>query len=143
MTCGPRSFEPVPPDTRCRSRLAAATCDLRLASRPPERDDGGARPSAGGAPRGDDVGAPARARRIRVVAMLCFNFYFLPPIGTLTIADPQNWIALAAFFTTALTVGQLSAREKRRGGDARRLARLQAVVADLGQRALRGERHGG
>ena len=26
--------------------------------------------------------------------MLCFNFFFLPPVGTLTIADPQNWVAL-------------------------------------------------
>ncbi|HET9129510.1 MAG TPA: DUF4118 domain-containing protein, partial [Terriglobia bacterium] len=23
---------------------------------------------------------------------LCFNLFFLPPIGTLTIADPQNWV---------------------------------------------------
>lgn len=28
-----------------------------------------------------------------VFGMLCFNYFFLPPIGTLTIADPQNWIA--------------------------------------------------
>ena len=31
-----------------------------------------------------------------VVAMLAFNYYFLPPIGRFTIADPQNWIALFA-----------------------------------------------
>src|ERR1700730_6763041 len=29
-----------------------------------------------------------------VAGMLCFNFFFLPPIGTFTIADPQNWVAL-------------------------------------------------
>src|SRR5689334_19569594 len=29
-----------------------------------------------------------------VLAMLCFNFFFLPPYHTLTIADPQNWVAL-------------------------------------------------
>ena len=29
-------------------------------------------------------------------AVLAFNFFFLPPVGTLTIADPQNWIALFA-----------------------------------------------
>ncbi|HWY06746.1 MAG TPA: DUF4118 domain-containing protein, partial [Candidatus Acidoferrales bacterium] len=27
-------------------------------------------------------------------AMLLFNYYFLPPIRTFTIADPQNWVAL-------------------------------------------------
>ena len=49
-----------------------------------------------------------------VLGVLCLNFFFLPPLYTLTIANPQNWIALAAFFTTALAVGQLSARAKRR-----------------------------
>lgn len=53
-----------------------------------------------------------------VLAMLAFNFFFLPPYHTFTIADPQNWVALTAFFITALTVGQLSARAKRRAEEA-------------------------
>lgn len=53
-----------------------------------------------------------------VLAMLCFNFFFLPPYHTFTIADPQNWVALTAFFITALAVGQLSARAKRRAEEA-------------------------
>ena len=48
-----------------------------------------------------------------VVAMLCFNFFFFPPVGTFTVADPQNWVALFAFLATALTASQLSARLKR------------------------------
>src|SRR6478609_7108783 len=36
-----------------------------------------------------------------IVAALCFNFFFLPPVGTLTIADTQNWVALVAFFLTS------------------------------------------
>jgi K+-sensing histidine kinase KdpD len=44
-----------------------------------------------------------------IVAMLCFNYYFLPPIGTLTISDPRNWVALFAFLATSLTASQLSA----------------------------------
>ncbi len=35
-----------------------------------------------------------------VLAMLCFNFFFLPPFGTFTIAAWDNWIALAAFLIT-------------------------------------------
>lgn len=46
-------------------------------------------------------------------ATLAFNYYFLPPIGTLNIADPQNWIALFAFLTTAVTASELSARARR------------------------------
>lgn len=53
-----------------------------------------------------------------VAAMLCFNFFFLPPVGTLTIADPQNWVALFAFLATSLTASQLSAHAKRRALEA-------------------------
>jgi two-component system, OmpR family, sensor histidine kinase KdpD len=53
-----------------------------------------------------------------VAAMLCFNFFFLPPMGTLTISDPQNWVALFAFLATSLTASQLSAGAKRRAVEA-------------------------
>ncbi|HEX5874425.1 MAG TPA: DUF4118 domain-containing protein [Pyrinomonadaceae bacterium] len=53
-----------------------------------------------------------------VVGVLCFNFFFLPPLHTLSIAHGENWIALAVFFTTALAVGQLSARAKARAEEA-------------------------
>src|SRR5215510_3542008 len=53
-----------------------------------------------------------------ILGVLCFNFFFLPPVYTFTIADPQNWVALAAFLVTAITVGQLSARAKRRAEEA-------------------------
>jgi two-component system sensor histidine kinase KdpD len=53
-----------------------------------------------------------------VAAMLAFNYFFLPPIGTMTIADPQNWVALFAFLVTAVTASQLSARAQRRAHEA-------------------------
>jgi two-component system sensor histidine kinase KdpD len=53
-----------------------------------------------------------------VLAMLCFNFFFLPPVYTFTIADPQNWVALTAFLVTAIAAGQLSARARRRAEEA-------------------------
>jgi PAS domain S-box-containing protein len=53
-----------------------------------------------------------------VLGMLCFNFFFLPPIYSFTIADPQNWVALTAFLITAITAGQLSERAKRRAAEA-------------------------
>jgi two-component system sensor histidine kinase KdpD len=45
-----------------------------------------------------------------VSAMLLFNFFFLPPVGTFTIVDPQNWVALFAFLFTSIMGSQLSAR---------------------------------
>jgi two-component system sensor histidine kinase KdpD len=50
---------------------------------------------------------------LALVATLAFNFYFLPPVGTLTIADPQNWVALVAFLATAIIASQLSERARR------------------------------
>jgi len=44
---------------------------------------------------------------------LLFNYYFLPPIGTFTIADPQNWVALIAFLITAVIASELSERARR------------------------------
>ena len=53
-----------------------------------------------------------------LLGMFCFNFFFLPPLYTLTIAHGENWVALIVFFTTALAVGQLSARAKQRAEEA-------------------------
>jgi len=53
-----------------------------------------------------------------LAGMLSYNFFFLEPLHTLRIVDPQNWIALTAFFITALAVGQLSARARRRAEEA-------------------------
>ena len=50
---------------------------------------------------------------ISVAATLAYNFFFLPPMGTFTIADPQNWIALAAFLITAVIASQLAERARR------------------------------
>jgi two-component system sensor histidine kinase KdpD len=49
-----------------------------------------------------------------LLGVVCFNFFFIAPVHTFNITDPQNWIALAAFLVTALTVGELSARARRR-----------------------------
>jgi len=48
-----------------------------------------------------------------LIATLAFNYFFLPPIGTFTISDPQNWIALFAFLVTAVTASELSERARR------------------------------
>ncbi len=55
---------------------------------------------------------------VSVVAMLAFNFFFLPPIGTLTIANPQNWVALFAFLTVSVIASNLSAAARDREREA-------------------------
>jgi len=53
-----------------------------------------------------------------LLGVASFNFFFLPPLHTFVINDPENWIALFAFLITAITVGQLSARAKQRAEEA-------------------------
>lgn len=77
----------------------------------------------------------AEAMTASVVAVLCFNLFFLPPVGTFTIADPQNWVAFFAFLVTAIIVSQLSGRARQRELDAtgrqRDLERLYALSRAL------------
>ena len=53
-----------------------------------------------------------------IAGMLSFNFFFLPPVGALTIYDPQNWVALFAFLLTAIIASQLSAAARNRAREA-------------------------
>ena len=58
-----------------------------------------------------------------LVAMLAFNFFFLPPVGAFTIADSQNWVALGAFLVTSLIASQLSTRVRREAQESKRRRR--------------------
>jgi len=53
-----------------------------------------------------------------VLAMLSFNYFFLPPVGTFTVTDPQNWVALLAFLLTSITGSQLSSRIRKEADEA-------------------------
>jgi two-component system, OmpR family, sensor histidine kinase KdpD len=70
-----------------------------------------------------------------IASMLCVNFFFLPPVGTFTIADPQNWVALFAFLAVSLVASNLSAIARARTNEAvsRRdeLARLFDLSRDV------------
>ncbi len=77
-----------------------------------------------------------------IVAVLGFNFFFLPPVGTFTIADPQNWVALFAFLVTAVVASQLSTAAKRRATEAIQRREEVEKLHALGQSLLlRGSPH--
>ena len=69
---------------------------------------------------GQAVGAAAS-----VLAMFCFNFFFLPPLGTLTIEDPANWVALISFLGASTLASRLMA-----------MAQAQAAAAQERQREV-------
>ncbi len=47
-----------------------------------------------------------------ILSFLCWDFFFLPPFGTLTIADPRDWLSLGVFLVAAVSTAQLAARAK-------------------------------
>jgi two-component system, OmpR family, sensor histidine kinase KdpD len=71
-----------------------------------------------------------------VLAALLYNFFFLPPLFTFTIADPQNWIALFAFLTTAVIGSQLSERARRQTREANRRRKEVERLYALSQQVL-------
>lgn len=78
-----------------------------------------------------------------LLGVLCFNFFFLPPFGTLTVDAWDNWIALIAFLLTAVTVGQLSGHARRRTEEAdagrREIERLYEELRNAFERASHAE----
>jgi two-component system sensor histidine kinase KdpD len=70
-----------------------------------------------------------------ILGTVAYNYFFLPPVFTFTIADPQNWIALLAFLITAVVASQLSERARRSSlhADQRRreVERLYAFSQEL------------
>jgi two-component system sensor histidine kinase KdpD len=70
-----------------------------------------------------------------LMAFLCFNYFFLPPIGTWVIADPSNWVALFTLLAVSVVASHLSAevRQRAKEATARRdeLARLFDLTRDI------------
>jgi len=70
-----------------------------------------------------------------VLATLCYNFFFFPPLYTFTIENPANWFALVAFLVASVTVNRLvvAARVQAEKAEQRRteLETLYALSVDL------------
>jgi two-component system, OmpR family, sensor histidine kinase KdpD len=63
-------------------------------------------------------------------SMLAFNFLFLPPVHTLTLADGRNWAALAVYLATAVVSSELAARARRRAAEAEQREREAGLLSD-------------
>jgi two-component system sensor histidine kinase KdpD len=79
----------------------------------------------------------AYAIGVALAAMLAFNFLFLPPVHTLTLAEPRNWTALAAYLLTAVVCSNLATSARRRAAEAEQREREAALLADAAAAVLR------
>ncbi len=73
---------------------------------------------------------------VSIVATLAFNYFFLPPVGTFTIADTQNWVALIAFLLTAVIASELSARVRQEADEANQRRREVEKLYAFSQQLL-------
>jgi two-component system sensor histidine kinase KdpD len=71
-----------------------------------------------------------------LVATFAYNYFFLPPVGTLTIADPQNWVALVTFLATSILASDLSTRARNQAAEANRRRREVERLYRFSQRLL-------
>jgi two-component system sensor histidine kinase KdpD len=79
----------------------------------------------------------AYAVPVSVAGMALFNFLFLPPLYTFTLADSRNWFALAVFLVTAVVVSELAARSRRQARESALLAEIATSL--LKRRQVSGE----
>ncbi len=86
------------------------------------------------------VGGFAPAILAAVTASLFLNYFFIPPIHTLTINEPNNVLAILVFVLVALLVGSVVDLASRRTRQAARLAAESATLATMAGSVLRGER---
>jgi two-component system sensor histidine kinase KdpD len=75
---------------------------------------------------------------VSIAAMLFLNFFFLPPVGTLTIAEPENWVALFVFLAVSLVASNLSAAARDRAALANERLQLleERKGAELARKSL-------
>ena len=63
-----------------------------------------------------------------IASMLAYNFFFLPPLYTFTVGDPENVLALFFFLIVALIVSNLTARTRTQVVTARSRAKTTAEL---------------
>jgi len=71
-----------------------------------------------------------------LAATLAYNYFFLPPIGTFIVADPQNWAALITFLATSVLASDLSTRARNQAAEANRRRREVERLYSFSQRLL-------
>jgi two-component system sensor histidine kinase KdpD len=74
-----------------------------------------------------------------VVGFLALNFFFTPPVGTFTVSEPRNVLALAVFVAVAAAVATVVDRASRRATEAVRARTEAATMSALSRSVLTGQ----
>jgi two-component system sensor histidine kinase KdpD len=71
-----------------------------------------------------------------LVAVLCLNYFFLPPVSSFAVADPENWFVLFAFLAVSVVASNLSSVARTRADEALRRRDEMARLFDLSRDVL-------
>ena len=74
-----------------------------------------------------------------IAAAFCYNYFFLPPVGTLRISDSQNFLALVVFLITAVFASRSSDRIRMESHDATRRQEELEVLYRLSRALMQTE----
>jgi two-component system sensor histidine kinase KdpD len=69
-----------------------------------------------------------------LVSVCVYNFFFLPPLYTFTIQDPQNAVALVAFLIVAIFTSNLAGRTREQARATRRRLKTAAALYDFSRK---------
>jgi two-component system, OmpR family, sensor histidine kinase KdpD len=71
-----------------------------------------------------------------IAAFFAYDWFFVPPVGRLTVADPSEWLALFLFLVVAIIAARLAARLRRSASEARLRARETTALYELSMEIL-------
>jgi two-component system sensor histidine kinase KdpD len=73
-----------------------------------------------------------------IASMIAFNFLFLPPVHTLSLANERDWVALSVYLVVAIVASELATRTRRRTAEAEQREREADLLADAAAALLEG-----
>ena len=73
-----------------------------------------------------------------ILSALAFNYFHLPPVGGLTLADERNWVGLASFLVVAAASGLVAELARARAEEADRRRREADLATELARTMLGG-----
>lgn len=74
-----------------------------------------------------------------LLSAVAFNFFHIPPVGTLTIRDSSNWVALVAFLVVAAFASSVAEVTRARTRDAEERRQEADLAAEMARLLLRGD----
>src|SRR3954452_18804504 len=68
-----------------------------------------------------------------VLAFLAYDWFFVEPLHTFTVSDPEEWLSLLLLLVASVVTGQLAAGQRRQADEARRREQEALQLYSIGR----------